>query len=58
MFYTTGRRTVVEMKCANPACCEHAIVRELPAFEELGGVFLRNDDDALCCECGQEMSGL
>lgn len=46
------------MKCANPACCEHAIVRELPAFEELGGVFLRNDDDALCCECGQEMSGL
>jgi hypothetical protein len=58
MFYSTKGRTVVEMKCANPDCCQHDVTKELTAFHELGRVFLRNDDDWFCRECGKEMSDL
>lgn len=56
MLYRAGPRSVVEMICTNPACPEHDFVQELPAFAEFGRLFLYDDDDVLCRECGQAMS--
>lgn len=53
--YQAERTRVVEMKCVNRHCDERNIVKEFRAFEELGGLFLVNDDDVNCCECGEEM---
>lgn len=53
--YSGSRNTTVEKKCINPECCEYGVVKELPAFEELGAAFLHNDDDVYCRECDDEM---
>jgi hypothetical protein len=47
---------VVEKVCANPLCCEQGVVQELPAYEQFGRLFLHNDDQVFCRECGQEMT--
>jgi hypothetical protein len=46
---------VIEQTCVNPLCCEHGVVQELPAFEEFGRLFLHDDQDIFCRECGEEM---
>lgn len=56
MLYRADRKSVVEKTCTNPSCCEHDFVQELPAFAEFGRLFLYDDDDVFCRECGQEMS--
>ncbi len=54
VYYAT-RDTTVEKKCENPDCPERNVVKELPAFQELGAAFLYNDDDVYCRGCGEEM---
>jgi hypothetical protein len=53
--YHAARDTTVERQCGNPDCPECNVVKELSAFQELGAVFLCNDDDVYCRECGEEM---
>lgn len=55
MLHRTAPTTHVEMKCVNRDCCERDVAKELPAFQELGGTFLCDDDDVYCAECGAEM---
>jgi hypothetical protein len=54
-LYVSRGRGVVEKKCANPDCCEHEMVHELPAWEEFGRLFLYREDELKCRECGEEM---
>jgi hypothetical protein len=58
MRYGADRKSIVEKTCTNPSCCEHGLVQELPAFAERGRLFLYDDDDVLCHECGEEMRDL
>lgn len=53
----TREATLIEKKCINTNCREHNVVQEFPAFKELGGVFLVNDEDGYCRECGEKLAG-
>lgn len=55
-LYVSRRWPVVEKKCSNRACAECGITQELAAFEEFGRLFLVDEDDLRCRECGEEMS--
>ncbi|HEY3944414.1 MAG TPA: hypothetical protein VGL78_04235 [Solirubrobacteraceae bacterium] len=45
----------IEKQCPNASCSQHHITQDLTAFEEYGRLFLREDDDIYCRECGTEM---
>lgn len=39
--------------CENHDCAEHGARRRLDGFVEHGVIYLNDDDDAACPECGQ-----
>lgn len=44
----------ITFKCTNEECVACGETWEARAYYELGAVWLRNDDDAVCDECGEE----
>jgi len=57
-LYSDERNTTIEVRCENTDCCEHNVIQELAAHQELGRAFLRDDDDIFCRGCGQEMTSV
>ncbi len=46
----------IELRCMERSCEMFGVVIEVPAYWELGGTFLRDEDDGFCPECRSELA--